>query len=163
MPSNCATRGGKLRADQRIGGKDLSHHRRIIGVTFAYVVNQLGLIVAWDRAAAHVADNTFHQLITDFQDAIGILTGTGFHAKTGAPAHMKPCTRGIWNVRMVVETVLSMLTAVGHLKQVSYRTRNHLHACLALTKALFNLLVQWDGLPVDRDGNIRRSIADFSL
>jgi len=29
--------------------------------------------------------------------------------------------------------------------------------------ALFNILVQWDGLPVDEHGRTHRSIAQFSL
>lgn len=151
------------RADQQIGGKGLSNHRWIIGAKLAYLLNQYGLVVAWDCAAANVADNAFHQLIADFQDDMVILTDTGFHAKEGDPANMKPCKRGTWNGRMVVETVLSMLTRVCQLKKVSHRTWRNLHARLAFTMALFNLLVQWDGLPIDHDGNIRLSIADFSL
>jgi hypothetical protein len=151
------------RADQQIGGKGLSNHRWIVGAKLAYVVNQYGLIVAWDYAAANVADNTFHQLITDFQDDMVILTDTGFHAKEGDPVNMKPCKRGTWNGRMVVETVLSMLTTVCRLKKLSHRTWINLHARLAFTLAVFNILVQWDGVPVDADGNIRLSIAEFSL
>ena len=151
------------RADQQIGAKGLSNHRWIIGAKLAYLLNQYGLIVAWDCAAANVADNAFHQFIRDFQDEMVILTDTGFHAKTGDPANMKPCSRGTWNGRMVVETVLSMPTTVCHLKKVSHRTWRNLHARLASTMAVFNVLVQWDGLIVDRDQNIRLSIADFSL
>ena len=55
------------RADLQIGGKGLSNHRWIVGAKLAYVVNHYGLIVAWDYAAAHVADNAFHELIADFQ------------------------------------------------------------------------------------------------
>ena len=43
-----------------------------------------------------------------------VLTDTGFHAKTGDPTNMKVCPRGTWNTRMLVETVLSMLTTVFH-------------------------------------------------
>jgi hypothetical protein len=151
------------RADLQIGGKGLSNHRWIIGAKLAYLLNQYGLVVAWDCAAANVADNAFHQLIADFQDDMVILTDTGFHTKEGDPANMKSCKRGTWNGRMVVETVLSMLTRVCHLKKVSHRTWANLHARLAFTMAVFNVLVQWDGLPVDHDGTIRLSIADFSL
>jgi len=34
---------------------------------------------------------------------------------------------------------------------------------LAFTVALFNILVQWDGLPLDAQGRVHRSIAPFSL
>ena len=50
-----------------------------------------------------------------------ILTDTGFHAKTGDPANMKVCPRGTWHTRMLVETVLSLLTTVFHSKQVGHR------------------------------------------
>ncbi len=151
------------RADQQIGGKGLSNHRWIIGAKLVYVVNQWGLVVGWDYAAANVPDNAFRQLIADFQDEMVILTDTHFHSRTGDPPNLKGCKRGTWNVRMVIETVLSMLTTICHFKKLSHRTWAALHARLAFTMALFNLLVQWDGLPVDEDGNIHLSIAEFSL
>jgi hypothetical protein len=151
------------RADQQIGGKGLSNHRWIVGAKLVYVVNQWGLVVAWDYAAANVPDTAFHALIADFQDEMVILTDRGFHATRGDPPNMKPCQRGTWNVRMVVETVLSMLTTVCHFKKLSHRTWAALQARLAFTMAVFNMLVQWDGLLVDEDGNIHLSIAEFSL
>ena len=45
------------RADLQIGRKGLSNHRWIVGAKVASLVNQYGLIVAWDYAAAHAADN----------------------------------------------------------------------------------------------------------
>jgi hypothetical protein len=36
-------------------------------------------------------------------------------------------------------------------------------ARLAYTMALFNILVLWDGIPVDEDGTIHLAIAEFSL
>ena len=64
---------------------------------------------------------------------------------------------------MVVETVLSLLTTVYRLKKASQRTWKGLHARLAYTMALFNILVLWDGLTVDTDGTIHLSIAPFNL
>jgi hypothetical protein len=151
------------RADQQIGGKALSNHRWIVGAKLVYVVNQWGLVVGWDYAAANVPDNAFHTLISDFQDEMVIFTDTGFHAITGDPPNMKPCPRGTWNVRMVVETVLSMLTRVCQFKKLSHRTWAALRARLAFTMAVFNVLVQWDSLPVDEHGYIHLSIAQFSL
>jgi hypothetical protein len=66
-------------------------------------------------------------------------------------------------MRMVVETILSMLTTVCHLKKASQRTWEGLRARLAYTMALFNILVMWDGIPVDEHGTIHLSIAEFSL
>lgn len=92
-----------------------------------------------------------------------VFTDTAFHGASGDPPNQKVCKRGTWNGRMVVETVLSMLTTVVHFKKLSHRTWAGLRARLAYTLALFNILVQWDGLPVDADGNIHLSIAQFSL
>ncbi len=151
------------RADRQIGGKGLSNHRWIVGAKLAYVLNHAGLIVAWDYAAMNVADNAFHALIADFQDEMVILTDMAFHREVGDPPNQKACKRGTWNVRMVVETVLSLLTGVCQLKKASQRSWEQVHARLAYTMALFNILVQWDGLPVDKDGNIHLSIAEFAL
>ncbi len=151
------------RADLQIGRKGLSNHRWIVGAKLAYLVNQYGLIVAWDYAAANAPDNAFRDLIADFQDEMVIFTDQSFHSREGDPPNQKACKRGTWNVRMVVETVLSLLTTVCQLKKASQRTWAGLRARLAYTMALFNILVLWDGFPVDEHGNIHLSIAEFSL
>ena len=91
-----------------------------------------------------------------------VLTDTGFHAQTGDPAKMKGCPRGTWNTRMLVETVLSMLTTVFHSKQVGHRVWASFRARLAWTMAAFNLLAQWN-MEVDDHDMVRLSIAEFSL
>jgi hypothetical protein len=92
-----------------------------------------------------------------------VFTDTGFHSKNGDPENIKICPRGTWNVRMVVETVLSMLTNVCHFKKVAHRVWKYFKARLAFTMATFNLLTQWNGLLVDDNGFVPLSIADFSL
>ena len=151
------------RADLQIGGKGLSNHRWIVGAKLGYVVNQYGLIVAWDYAGANAPDNAFRELIADFQDEMVVLTDTAFHSQEGDPPNQKVCQRGTWNVRMVVETILSLLTGVCHLKKASQRTWDGLKARLAYTMALFNVLVLWDGFRVDDNGNIHLTIAEFAL
>jgi hypothetical protein len=151
------------RADMQIGGKGLSNHRWIIGAKLGYVLNQYGLIVAWDYASATVADNAFCDLISDFKDEMVILTDMAFHRKEGDPPNQKACKRGTWGGRMMVETVLSLLTTVCRLKKVSHRTWGGLRARLAYTMALFNVLVTWDGLSVDDDHNLHFSIAEFAI
>ena len=146
-----------------LSSKHSTNHRWIIGAKLTYLINQYGLIVAWDYAAANVADNAFQRLIAEFQDEMIILADTGFHAKTGDPTNRQLCRRGTRNMRMVIETVLSMLTMVCYLKKVDHRTWTALHARLGFTAALFNILVQWDGFPVDDAGIIRLSITQFSL
>lgn len=151
------------RNDGQLGTKGLSNHRWIIGGKLVYVVNQLGFIVPWDMAAAHVPDNVFHGMIREFADEMVVLGNTGFHAKAGDPPNLKLCKRSTWNVRMVVETVLAMLTTVCHFKHARHRTWQGFHTRLAFTIALFNVLVDWDGVRADHDGVIHQSIAQFSL
>jgi hypothetical protein len=151
------------RSEWQIGRKGLSNHRWIVGAKLAYLVNQYGLIVAWDYAAANAPDNAFRELIADFADEMVVLTDMAFHSKEGDPPNQKVCKRGTWNVRMVVETILSLLTGVCQLKKASQRTWEGLKARLAYTMALFNILVLWDGMPADEHGNIHLSIAEFSL
>lgn len=151
------------RSDQQIGRKGLSNHRWIVGVKLAYVVNQGGLVVAWDCDSANVHDTAFQSLIADLQEEMVILTDMQFHAKQSDPPNLKPCNRGRWNDRMVVETVLSMLTTTCHIKKLSHRTWPQILARLSFVMALFNVLALWDGLPIDADGIIRLSIAQFSL
>jgi hypothetical protein len=151
------------RSDNQIGRKGFSNHRWIVGGKLCCVLNQFGLISAWDCATANVYDTTFHPLIRLFEDEMIVLTDHGFYSKQGNPTNMKVCKRGGWNVRMIVETVLSMLTTVCHFKHVSHRVWAYFKARLAFTMAAFNLLVQWNGLKPDHQGFIHLSIAEFSL
>ncbi len=151
------------RSPAQIGKKGLSNHRWIVGGKLAFVLNQWGLIVDWDCDTDNVHDSTFQALISQFEDSMIVLTDSNFHAKAGDPANMKVCARGTWNVRMVVETVLSMLTTVSHFKKVGHRVWDYFRARLAFTMATFNLLVQWYGLQPDDNGFIHLSIAEFGL
>ena len=57
-------------------------------------------------------------LIKRYEDEMMVCSDTGFHAKTGDPQNLKVCPRGTWNSRMIIETVLAMLTLVNHFKKV---------------------------------------------
>jgi hypothetical protein len=92
-----------------------------------------------------------------------VLSDTGFHAAEGDPSNLKLCQRGEWEDRMLVETVLSMLTLVCHLKKVMHRGWAYFQARLAFTMAAFNVLVQWHGLRPTASGFVPLSIAEFSL
>ncbi len=151
------------RSARQIGRKGKSNHRWIVGGKLCVLLNHLGLVVAWDCAGANAPDTAFHPLIAAFEEARVVLRDEGFHAKDGDPSHLKLCRRGMWNTRMLVETVLSMLTGVCHFKKVLHRTWPAFQARLAFTLALFNLLVQWHGLQPDATGLIRLSLAEFSL
>jgi hypothetical protein len=150
------------RRPHQIGKKGTSHHRWSVGGKRCFVLNQWGLVCAWDGATANVHDVYFHPLIAQFGDTMIVLTDTGFQAKTGDPVHMKVCQRGTWNGRMLVETVFSLLTTVFHGKKLRQRVWEYFHARVAWTMAAFNLLAQW-GLEVDDHNFIHLSIAEFSL
>jgi hypothetical protein len=150
------------RSPAHIGKQGLSNHRWIVGGKLCVILNQWGLICAWDCATANVHDTQFQPLIAQFDGQMIVLADTGFHAKTGDPANMKVCPRGTWNTRMLVETVLSMLTTVFHSKKVGHRVWAYFRARIAWMMAAFNLLARW-GMEIDEHEMIRLSIAEFSL
>jgi len=151
------------RSDKQIGKKGYSNRRWIVGSKVCCLLNQKGLVCDWDCATANVHDALFHPLIQSFEDRMIVLADHGFHSKQGDPKNLKICKPKTWNVRMIVETVLSMLTTICHLKRVTHRTWEYFKARLAFTMAAFNLLIQWHGLQPDLDGFIHLSIAEFSL
>src|SRR6267142_6992110 len=79
------------------------------------------------------------------------------------PSNLKLCQRGEWQDRMLVETVLSMLTLVCHVKKVMHRGWAYVQARLAFTMAAFNVLVQWHGFQPYASGFVPLSIAELSL
>src|SRR5438445_2191406 len=151
------------RSPQQIGRKGVSNHRWIVGGKLCLLLNQWGLIVGWACDTANVADNTFQWLIRQCEDQMIVLSDTGFHAAEGDPSNLKLCPRGEWQDRMLVETVLSMLTLVCHLKKVMHRVWAYFQARLAFTMAAFNVLVQWDGFQPNASGFVPLSMSDFSL
>ena len=90
-----------------------------------------------------------------------VLSDTAFHAAEGDPANLKLGPRGEWEDRMLVETVLSMLTLVMHFKKVMHRGWAYFQARLAFTMAAFQYpgAVAWFpahrvGLRAPLDGGI---------
>src|SRR5262244_907418 len=151
------------RSPQQIGRKGLANHRWIVGGKLCLLLNQYGLVVGWACATANTADNTFQWLMQQVDGRMIVLSDTGFHAAEGDPTNLKLCQRGEWEDRMLVETVLSMLTLVCHLKKVMHRGWGYFQARLAFTMAAFNVLVQWHGLQPYASGFVPLSIAEFSL
>jgi hypothetical protein len=151
------------RSPQQIGRKGLSNHRWIVGGKLCLLLNQWRLVVAWACATANVADSTFQWLVRQFEAQMIVLSDTAFHATEGDPANLKLCPHGEWEDRMLIETVLSMLMLVRHLKKVMHRGWAFFQARLAFTMAAFNVLVQWYGLLPNAAGFVPLSIAEFSL
>jgi len=151
------------RTPHQIGRKGISNHRWIVGGKLCLLLNKLGLVVGWTCDTANVSDTVFQPLIKQFEEQMIVCADTGFHAKTGDPTNLKVCPRGTWNVRMMVETVLSMLTLCNHFKRVMHRVWRYFQMRLGWTMAAFNILAQWHGLEPDEDGIVHLSIAEFSL
>ena len=151
------------RSPQQIGRTGLANHRWIVGGKLCLLLNQWGLVVGWACATANVADNTFQWLIRQVEDQMIVLSDMAFHAAEGDPANLKLCPRGEWEDRMLVETVLAMLTLVCHVKKVMHRGWAYFQARLAFTMAAFNMLVQWHGFQPHASGFVPLSMAEFSL
>jgi hypothetical protein len=151
------------RSPAQIGKKGKSNARWIVGGKLCLLLNQFGLVVAWECATANVHDATFHPLISPYDGRMIVLGDSGFHAAEGDPANFQLCPRGQWNTRMGIETVLSMLTLVTHFKKVMHRVWAYFQMRLAFTMAAFNVLAQWHGLHPDEHGFVPLSIAEFSL
>lgn len=92
-----------------------------------------------------------------------LLADNGFHAAQGDPANLKVCRRGERNDRMRIETVLSVLTVVGHTQHLRHRLAECFQLPVGLMAAAFNRLIGGFGLPPDDDGFVPLSIAEFSL
>jgi hypothetical protein len=152
------------RSKQQIGKKGKSNWRWIVGGKLAILVNHLGLVVKWACDTANVYDGSaFQALVDSVADWMVVLSDEGFDKKDWHPTNLKLCKRGEWNTRMLIESILSMLTTVCHFKKVAHRVWSYFESRLAYTMALFNILVQWHGLQPDDTGFVHLSIAEFSL
>ncbi len=129
------------RSKQQIGKKGKSNWRWIVGMKLCWLLNDRGQVVSWAWDTANVHDQTFLPLVAALEDESVVLADTGFNNANGIPANLKLCERGTWNERMLVETALSLVTMVCHLKKVFHRTRAHFEARLAYVAAMFNALL----------------------
>lgn len=155
------------RSDKQIGKKGKSNHRWIVGAKLCFVLDHLGRVVAWDVNSANVYDGTFGPLIRQYEGQMLVLSDQNFHVKTtpeqSDPANLKVCKRGAWGTRILVETVLSMLTQTCRLKKVGHRLWSGLKMRLAFALAAFNVCVQWNGLPVDESGFVPLTMTHVCL
>src|SRR2546429_1121404 len=94
----------------------------------------------------------------------GLKTELGFSDHAWSIRPRNPI-RAFWPYkdRLLVETVLSMLTVVCHCKKIMHRVWTSVHARLAFTMAAFNVLVRWHGLQPNASGFVPLSMAEFSL
>jgi hypothetical protein len=125
----------------QIGKKGKSNWRWIVGMKLCWLVNARGEVVAWDWNTANVHDQVFLPLVEAYAGQTIVLADVGFNCAEGIPANLKLCPRGAWNDRMLVETMLSLVTMVCGLKKVFHRTRRYFHARMAYVAAMFNALM----------------------
>jgi hypothetical protein len=151
------------RSPQPIGRTGVSNHRWMVGGTRCLRRNQWGVIVGVACETAKVADSTLQWLVRQCAERMIVLSETAFHAAEGAPTNLTLGPRGAWEDRMLVETVLSMLTLVCHFTKVMHRVWTYCHARLACTMVTFNVLVQWHGFQPNASSFVPRSMAEFSL
>ena len=152
------------RSEKQMGRKGISNQRWIVGGKLCLLLNHLGLVVDWDCDTANVYDGSALEHIVDsVADEMVVFADEGFDKVDGFPSNLRLCKRGEWNDRMMIETVLSMLTLVCGFKKVMHRAWTYFKTRVGLTMALFNILVQWHGLPAQEDGFVPLSIAKFSL
>ena len=152
------------RSEKQIGRKGISNQRWIVGGKLCLLLNHLGLVVNWDCDTANVYDGSaFQHLVDDVENQMVVFADEAFEKIDWSPTNLRLCKRGEWNDRMLIETVLSMLTLVCQFKKVMHRAWAYFKTRLGFTLALFNILVQWYGLPVEEDGFVPLSIAEFSL
>lgn len=152
------------RSPHQLGKKGISNHRWIVGGKLCYLLNHLGLIVDWQCDTANVHDGSaFQSLVDDVADEMVVFADMNFAKTDWYPPNLRLCRRGEWNVRMVVETVLSMLTYICDFKRTHHKVWTYFETKVGFTMALFNILVQWDGFPADENGFVPLSIAQFSL
>lgn len=171
----------KGRSPNQIARFGRSNHIWILGCKVCAVLNKWGLVCGWDCATANTYDTYFHPLIREFDQQMIVVADHGFYSAKGTPGYGKRARKqwaepnsanppnlvisrlNHWNSRMLIETVFSMLTRVCHFKRMGHRVWRYFQSHLAYAMALFNVLVQWNGLHPDKDGFVHLSIAQFSL
>ena len=80
-------------------------------------------------------------MIDAFADETITLADSHFRCQVEQPANVKICAKGTWNERMLIETMLSMVTRICHLKHLTHRARIYIEMRLAYVSALFNVLL----------------------
>jgi len=129
------------RSPQQVGKKGKSNRRWIVGIKLCWLVNDRGEVVAWDWNSANVHDQHFRPVAHQFDEATIVLSDFGFKKAGEAARNLKFCEHKTWGERMIVETMLSLVTRVCRLKHLPQRVAVYLETHLTFVSALFNLLL----------------------
>lgn len=129
------------RSQQQLGKKGQSNRRWIVGIKLCWLVNDRGEVVDWDWNTANVHDQTFRPVAHQFDEQAIVLSDFGFKKAGEDDRNLKFCAHKTWSERMIVETMLSLVTRICRLKHLAQRTALALETHLAFVSALFNLLL----------------------
>jgi hypothetical protein len=151
------------RSPQQIGKKGKDKGRWSIGIKLCWLLNDQGRVVRWGWNTLNTPDQAFNPLIEELLGQTIVLSDLGFRDQEGIPDNLKLCPKGTWNERMVVETALSMVTTVCHLKKISHRLTAYVQARLAFVVAMFNILLGLFHKSNTHASPFQMSIAEFSL
>jgi hypothetical protein len=87
-------------------------------------VQGFGLIVSWDCDTANVYDGSiFKRLVDNVADHMVVFSDTAFAKVDWHPTNLRLCKRGERNVRILIETILSMLTYVCDCKHSRHKAK----------------------------------------
>jgi hypothetical protein len=128
------------RSHAQVGKKGWSNHRWIVGLKLCWLINARGEVVAWAWSTANTHDRRFLPLVAALEGRSITLADSGFAGRP-SPANLKPCPRGTWNERMLIETLFSLVHRVCHLKYLWHRATAYLDMHLAYVAALVNTLL----------------------
>lgn len=129
------------RSKQQAGKKGKSNRRWIVGIKLCWLVNDRGEVVAWDWNTANVHDQHFRHVAHQYDEQTITLSDFGFKKAGEVARNLKFCEHKTWSERMIVETMLSLVTRVCRLKHLPQRMEVYLESHLAFVSALFNLLL----------------------
>ena len=75
-----------------------------------------------------IAGSTLQWLMQQVDGRMMVLSDTGFQAAEGDPANLTRCQYGTWQDRLLLETVIAMLTLVCHCTKGMHRVWPYVHA-----------------------------------
>ena len=98
------------------------------------------IMVRWSPRAFNTADQRFAQAAAPYVDVTITLADESFDDRD-RPSNINVCRRGQWSERMLMETVLSLVHRVCHVKYLWHRTWSYLQMHLAYVAGVFNALL----------------------
>ncbi len=130
------------RSEQQIGRKGKSNGRWIVGIKVAFLINQQGEITDWCWDGANEHDNTFRDVVLQYEGETITFSDLGFRKQGSPNRNFRYGNKGEWTDRYLIETVLSWMTEKFHAKKMYHRGEEYITARLASLAAAFNILLK---------------------